>query len=200
MGAEVKFIVSSYALGFLCSGVPNLLMGPDKDFCMADPIDRDHYAGLGIKAIGILCLTFHVLWSIQSVKTNAVVLKSVNWFINAVVTASLIIYAFPVVLINVLFVFPLLFYATPVIKSKISLQWFMNHLFFLAWLTITFSILLGSLLFKDFESDGILMSIVNNAPSVINLLISSLIDFNCVGSNNWLYFCLLLVPNCLVIT
>jgi hypothetical protein len=41
-------------------------------------------------------------------QSNVIVLKGYNWFINAVITAAVVVYHFPVALLNLVFIFPLL--------------------------------------------------------------------------------------------
>jgi hypothetical protein len=41
------------------------------------------------------------------------VLKAYNWFINAIITAAVVVYHFPVALLNLVFMFPMLHNCVP---------------------------------------------------------------------------------------
>jgi len=141
-------------------------------------------------------------------QVNSTVLKTMIWFIDAMMTAALIIYQFPIVLIMVLFIFPLLNYATPLFfwnsirqnkkESRYNLAWFTSIILFVGWLALGISILLGTILFKDVDIKNPL-SVSSNIHHVTGLINTSISDYFCVGSNLWVYFCMLFVPNVIVV-
>jgi hypothetical protein len=122
------------------------------------------------------------------------VLKGFNWFVNAVITAALVVYHFPVALLNLVFMFPLLHNSVSLfgwkksekIDIKIKL---MSIGYFLVFLTAAVVILLGSVIFKDDFT-------VSKLKEILHIAIR---DTHCTGSNLYVYFCVILVPNVLTI-
>ena len=70
---------------------------------------------------------------------------------------------------------------------------------FVGWLALAVSFLVGTILFKDVAKEGLVGSVVSNLPALKAMVPSMISDYYCVGSNLWIYFCMLLLPNCLVI-
>ena len=116
-------------------------------------------------------------------------LKSIAWYINSILTASLVIYSFPVVLVSVLFMFPLLHYATNLFKLSKASLW--SHLNFVLWLSLSVLILLDTVVLPSTK--------YKSQYSIQNMVITSINDYHCVGSNVWMYLCCIFVPNLLVI-
>lgn len=115
-GSELKFMGGLYFLCLLFISGPSLAMkwfSPlgGSDLCQADSAKRQAFSDqmlLILIACSILYLTvFNLLHFGQ---TRQVIIKSIAWIINSIAAASLVIYSFPVVLITVVFIFPLLHY------------------------------------------------------------------------------------------
>jgi len=147
-------------------------------------------------------------------ESNVIVLKSHNWFVNAVVTAALIVYHFPVAIINLVFIFPLLHNSVSLFglsKSKTpklsAVEWVASNIYFLFWLVTGIAILFGSVLLRDLEPKQLQQNgrtlpeqVITNIFAVKNdMLATTILDFDCAGSNLWVYICCLLVPNLLTI-
>ena len=144
----------------------------------------------------IFVLAFNIL---QKYKCDTLILKSINWFIVSVITSSLIVYAFPVVLISIAFIFPLLHNSVSLFgwnrqkgQSHYNKEWVVSILFFVTWLALGVSILLGTVIFTN-------QSIHVKVATIKQMVTTIITDYYCVGSNCWVYFCCLLLPNILTI-
>lgn len=147
-------------------------------------------------------------------QSNEIVLKSHNWFVNAVITTALVVYHFPVALINLVFVFPLLHTSVSLFglsKSKgrkLSVaEWLSSNICFLFWLVAAIAILFGSVLLRDLDPKQLQQNsrtlpeqVILNIFTVKNdMLATTILDFECAGSNLWVYICCILIPNVLTI-
>jgi hypothetical protein len=101
-GQELKIVSLYYALGFI------LIWLPKQGTCASHSQNHSFelLIGLGILLVGLI-LAFIIGGKQISIRH----LKCVNWFVLAVLTGSLVIYAFPIVLLNVIFLFPLVHYS-----------------------------------------------------------------------------------------
>ena len=141
-------------------------------------------------------------------------MKRHNLFVNSVITATLVIYHFPAALINIIFVFPLLHNSVSIFGWNKSKGWklsmlktVMSNIYFLIWLVAGITILFGSVLLRDLDQKqldkagrSIQEQVLHNALAIKNdMLATTIRDFECAGSNLWVYICVLLVPNILTI-
>jgi hypothetical protein len=127
-------------------------------------------------------------------KSSVTVLKGYNWFINAVITAAVVVYHFPVALLNIVFVFPLLHNCVSLFgwnkseKADVKQKVF-SLAFILVFTAISVVFLLGPVILKnDFE-----------VSHLRDMLLMAIKDTQCTGSNLYIYFCTILVPNVLTI-
>jgi hypothetical protein len=127
-------------------------------------------------------------------KSSITVLKGYNWFINAIIAAPVVLYHFPMGVILIVFIFPLLLNVVPIFgwrkQEKIGLgeKAFSLVSFFSLFALITM-FLLGSIILKeDFA--------ISQLKEMFHLAMR---DTSCTGSNLYTYFCMILVPNALTI-
>lgn len=139
-------------------------------------------------------------------KTKAVILKSAAFLFVSIYLTGMIMYSLVVFLTSVIFLLPLLARCQPLFfwnreskKAAYSLQWLANSFRFLLWIAVGLAFLLGTILFKDMNKIGLLASALKNSGRLIDLLNTAMLDYFCVGSNLWVFFCTLLLPNLLVI-
>jgi len=127
---EAIFICLTYSLGFVFINLPTFLMKLNKsekinsdNYCDYPQStrnttgDQSFYSMLLISTFFIL--SFNCLYFRHS---SVTILKAYNWFINAIITAAVVVYHFPVALLNLVFMFPLLHNCVPLFylnaKSK----------------------------------------------------------------------------------
>jgi hypothetical protein len=127
-------------------------------------------------------------------KCSVTVLKGYNWFVNAVITATVIVYHFPVALLNIVFVFPLLHNSVSLFgwkaSEKIELgQKLLSLAYLIAFVVFSIITLLGTVILKDDFK-------LSNLTEMLHVAIK---DTSCTGSNLYIYFCTIFVPNVLTI-
>jgi hypothetical protein len=155
---EIQFIVGAYSLGFLAVNLPSFIVGGN--FSGLNGIDKAYWASVSLFVIYGMALGYLVAFNSFSFgKTRQVVLKALNVMIISIIVASLIMYAFSVVLLVIIFLLPQLYhcqsflYWAPSNSSRRdmrqNLSWVMNNTFFLVWTALAASILLGTILFKS---------------------------------------------------
>lgn len=129
-------------------------------------------------------------------------------------TSALVVYHFPVALVQIVFIFPLLHNSVSLFglsksdSRKLSaFEWVSSNIYFLFWLLAGIAILFGSVLLRDLdpkqlESKGRTLpeQVIMNIFAVKNdMLATTILDFDCAGSNLWVYICCILIPNVLTI-
>jgi len=158
------------------------------------PQDVDACTTNTLSIIGATSIAFILCFNAKFYgQMDLLIFKFYNWFIVSVIMAALIVYAFPVVLIGIVFVFPLLHNSVSLFgcrRAKSAKGWVVSNILFLAWLALGLSVLLGTILFSDASPATKLSSLKSMVTTII-------IDYQCVGSNLWTYFCVLFVPNVL---
>ena len=158
------------------------------------PQDVDACTTKTLSIIGATSLAYMLCFNAKFYgQMDVLVLKFYNWFIVSVIMAALIVYAFPVVLIGIVFLFPLLHNSVSLFgcrSAKSVKVWLLSNILFLAWLALGLCILLGTILFSDATPAAKFASLKSMVTTII-------IDYQCVGSNLWTYFCVLFVPNVL---
>jgi hypothetical protein len=107
--------------------------------------------------------------------------------VNQILSGALIVYEFPMVVINSMFVYPILHNvislrsnAYDVVKSIVSVS---------AFSCIAFLFLFG----------GVKMSEGGMFENLSSIIGEAIFDYECVGSNVWLFICIILVPNLIII-
>ena len=127
-------------------------------------------------------------------KSSVTVLKSYNWFMNAVITAAVVIFHFPVSILIIVFMFPLLHNSVSIFgwnkQEKIETGHKIYSLtFFSVYFTLSVIFLLGTVILKeDFA-----------ASKLKDMFHVAVRDSSCAGSNLHFYICVILVPNVLTI-
>jgi hypothetical protein len=103
--------------------------------------------------IGATCVAYILCFNAKFYgKMDILIFKFYNWFIVSVIMSSLIVYAFPVVLIGIVFIFPLLHNSISLFGFKrawSAKEWIVSNIMFLAWLALGLSVMLGTILFSD---------------------------------------------------
>lgn len=159
-GKEALFIAIAYSIGFFLVFVPEAAMyalyGESINYQMLSPEARDEVTVCSIAAIMGACSCLLLYFNLfNGLTCDTLTLKTLNWLIVTPVLGSLIVYAFPVVLIGIAFGFPLLQNSVSLFgwsaskdqrQSKCSLL--TSIIVFLMWLSLCISVLLGTVLFS----------------------------------------------------
>ena len=201
-GGEALFIALIYSLGFILVFMPEgfASISGNNDFYKMSKREQSAIANQTFIFILVSCTALILSFNLfSSQKCDTLILKSINWFIVSVVNASLIVYAFPVVLINIAFIFPLLQNSVSLLgwnrqkgQAHYNKEWFASIVMFILWSLLFVSTLLGTVIFsKDSPSE--------KAETLKQMVATIITDYHCVGSNCWVYFCCLFVPNVLTI-
>jgi hypothetical protein len=159
--------------------------------------------------MGGICLA--VLIGVRT-PCDFMIIKSFNWFIVALLTATLIVFHYPVPILSSVFLFPLLHNSLPFITSqsdkpdsKKDLSFkerLSGFLFFSFWAVIGIVTLLGTHLLAGWTKSSNLVSLIQgNLWKLRSLMMAAALEKSeCDSSNLWIYLCLILVPNLLVMT
>jgi Gaa1-like, GPI transamidase component len=208
------FIVLSYALGFLFMITPNLYLeylgkadNLRGEFCLAkrpfqDEITR--FTLLAILGASVLYLILFKLFQPSEAKKLWFSIKSNYWWPNLVFAGSLVVYQFAQSLVMCLFIFPLIQSAYHLRSS------FTNALQCLLMvstvLAVSLTLLFGSY-FANPHLAGISIVPTLADPSSLatfagellhSLTREAILDYDCSGSNVWVYLCLHIVPSLII--
>ena len=130
------------------------------DYCEQPQAIRDKTGDESFLAILGLSFLFMAVFNARYFGLSSViVLKGYNWFTTAIITAAVVVYHFPVALLNLVFVFPLLHNCVPLFYfskhkqfEKISIsQWILSNAMFLLATAASIVFLASPLLMKDMK-------------------------------------------------
>ncbi len=180
----VSFIALAYAVGFLCMITPNLVLERFSktslaDYCLDNRALNEYTAHLSMMTIlvlsGLLLLAFKVIQP----KSNDLwfLVKSHYWWPSLVFAGSLVVYQFSHCLIMCLFIFPLLQSAS-----------YLGRGIFSTVKTITLSSIVVAITVFILFGTYLAQKNIRSLPET--LLKESILDYQCGGSNVWIYFCL----------
>lgn len=135
------------------------------------PQDVDACTTKTLSAIGAASLAYLLCFNAKfHGQLDVLVFKFYYCFIVSVVVAALIVFAFPVVLMAIVFLFPLLHHSVSLFgcrRAKSVKAWAGGHILFLAWLALGLCILLGTVLFSDTSPAAKVASLKSMVTTII---------------------------------
>lgn len=131
-----------------------------------------------------------------------VTLKGLKFFLSSLINAILILAHYPAALLNYFVFWPIIHNCVS-IRSKKNKEWFASNLFIIFWTLLSISVLFGTFIFHHTSQKQLNLNkrslteqvVVNLFEAKNTVLPTILSDYFYAGSNIWVYFCTILVPN-----
>ena len=191
MRPEIVFVGGVWSLGLAFTNV-HQYWTRGMQFCELSSQEQTEISDSALMAIAAVSVAYLLIFNAMNFgKCNLIVIKGYSWFINAIIVGTTVVYHFPVCILVIVFMFPLLHFSVGIfgfnshkldIKQKIT-----GLIGFAASLATGVVFLFGSVMFEpgfNFKTD---------------MLHVAMRDTFCAGSNLYVYLCAIFVPNALTI-
>ena len=193
----IKFILLSYALGFFYLIVPNLYLeyhgkhNLTTDLCLADKETQMQVSKFTLMTILGVALAFLVVFKLCQQKKSErlwISIKSNYWWPNIVLSGSLVVYQFSESLVFTLCIFPLIHSAVH-LRGVSCFKALWSLILLVLILTLDILLLFGSFIKKGVQPWNLVEGLTREA----------ILDYECAGSNIWIYVCLHILPSLIIL-
>ncbi len=197
------FVAGAHILGLVLAFVPRLLHKSPMCYETSSPTYDDSVPRAVIKdwiyIAGSLMVAYQVAFMVleKVLRTNNqlwIYIKTFNFIFQLQVAGCLIVFIFPFSLLTSLFILPLLNNTVPPMAKGQSFEFIKGTLLNVAVVAGAAFLLFGTIFAEQTKAGE-----ANWGTVAENLVLASLMDFECVGQALWLYLCCTVLPNLLVI-
>lgn len=195
-----------YSLGFAFISLPSIFTS-EQEFTNLDSFQKTKIADKCLFTIILISSFVLIIFnSLRQNKFEMITFRGLKWFFSSVINSVLIMAHFPVALMNYVIFWPLIHNSVG-IRDKKTKEWFLSSIFFIIWSLLSVALLFGTFLFhhtsekqltlnKKTLYDQVLLNILEAKSKIFCNMLS---DYIYAGSNLWVYFCTIVIPNLLFI-